>query len=103
MIYSVWEHGNRRYAYYQTPDRSDAVNSPSPKHLSGTSELGLVPDEAAWPLPSNAKLIGYGKTAKGQIASVKGGFGLGSFDIASKWPWLLAGAGAAWFFYRRKR
>jgi len=70
VIYSVWNHADRRYAYYRTAERSATVNTPSPKHLlGGTHEIGLSPEEAAWPLPADAELVGYGREPKGLIAS----------------------------------
>lgn len=76
MIYSVWSHANRRYDYYRTPDRTDAVNSPSPSHLLGSDDdIGVPPEEAAWPLPADAVLVGSGKDPKGCIASTESGTG----------------------------
>lgn len=70
MIYSVWNHAVRRYDYYRTPETSAAVNAPTPKHLLGVGDdLGLAPEEAAWPLPANAVPAGSGKDPKGQVAS----------------------------------
>lgn len=105
--FSVWDHANRRYAYYQTPKNSAAVNAPKPVHLKTNHELGLVPDEAAWPLPSDAKLVGFGKMAKGKIATVKPAFSLSGTDIlgvvTQNWPWVLAGAGLAWVLYKKRK
>lgn len=95
MIYSVWDHGARRYAYYQTPEMADAVNAPSPKHLSeGDDPLGLVPEEAAWPLPANATPVGFGKIAKGKIASSES---LGN----GRGPFLFFGLGVALAYFWR--
>ena len=70
MIYSVWDHATRRYSYFQTLEQSAAVNAPAPKHLAGMGDdLGLSPEEAAWPLPSDAVKVGEGIAAKGMIAS----------------------------------
>lgn len=76
MTYSVWDHADRIYKYYQTPEKSTATNAPKPKHLRSTA-LGMSPEQAAWPLPSNAHMVGKGKYPKGFIASKKSGGGLG--------------------------
>ncbi len=75
MIYSVWDHAERVYHYYQTPDRSAATSAPKPAHLR-SAKLGNSPEQAAWPLPSNAKRVGKGKYPKGHIASTKSGLGI---------------------------
>lgn len=79
MVYSVWDHGNRIYRYYQTRDQDPATHSPKPSHLK-SSRLGLSPDQAAWPLPPRARLVGKGKQPVGQIAS-KGGSALGILPV----------------------
>ena len=76
MMYSVWDHANRQYDYYRSPDKSSATSSPKPSHLRSV-ELGLSPEQAAWPLPSNARKVGIGKYPKGYIASTEGGTALG--------------------------
>ena len=70
MIYSVWDHADRNYKYYETPEKSSATSAPKPMHLK-PSTLGMDPEKASWPLPSNAKFIGRGKYPKGFIASPK--------------------------------
>ena len=102
MIYSVWDHGNRRYDYYQTAERSSRVNAPTPKHFSNVHELGMAPEEAAWPLPSGAKFVGSGKTPKGMIAE-RGGASLGFFELRNPLHLLLLGAlGIALYKHARK-
>lgn len=68
MIYSVWSHANRAYDYYRTPERSEATSAPKPAHLR-FAPLGMAPEDAAWPLPPGAVLIGRGKYPKGYVAS----------------------------------
>ena len=68
MMYSVWNHGERNYEYYSTPETSNDTSSPKPSHLRGTT-LGLAPESAGWPLPAHARMVGTGKYPKGHIAS----------------------------------
>ena len=83
MIYSVWDHSERRYDYYRTPEKSAEEHAPKPKHVKDHA-MGATPTEAAWPLPGNARLVGHGKYPKGQIATrSRGGLGLGALDIDS--------------------
>lgn len=72
MIYSVWDHGDRLYKYYETKEKSAATSAPSPKHIR-SSRLGASPEDAAWPLPAGARLVGRGKYPKGYIASTSSG------------------------------
>jgi hypothetical protein len=79
MIYSAWDHAERRYDYYRTPEKSARTQAPKPSHLRSQS-LGMTPEQAAWPLPASARLVGHGKYPKGMIASSQSaGMGLGSF------------------------
>jgi hypothetical protein len=71
MMFSVWDHGERLYKYYSSPEKDAATSAPKPKHL-GSAALGLSPEQAAWPLPSSAKLVGRGKQPRGYIASTGG-------------------------------
>lgn len=96
MMYSVWNHAQRCYDYYRTPETSAAVNAPSPRHLLlGSPELGLAPEEAAWPLPSDATPAGNGAEAKGQIASKES---LGSKPMSKPLVLFAAGLALAWFW-----
>lgn len=84
-MYSVWDHANRSYRYYRTPGGDPSTSAPKPEHLKETA-LGLSPEQAAWPLPANAKQVGIGKYPKGYIASKNGGGqGLG-IDLVPKSP-----------------
>lgn len=104
MIYSVWDHGSRIYRYYQTRDRDPATHSPKPSHLK-SSRLGLSPDQAAWPLPPGARLVGQGKYPKGQIASKGGGIGLGILpvDLTVSNVFILGTLGLAAYHLLRRR
>lgn len=78
MTYSVWDHGRRRYTYYRTQEENGDIHAPKPRHTKNM-QLGMSPEEAAWPLPKNAILVGSGKYPKGRIAYPGGGPGLGFF------------------------
>lgn len=81
MIYSVWNQGARVYDYYEAPTVQNSANTPVPKHIRA-KPLGATIDQAAWPLPSTAKLIGRGKLARGRIASHRGsGVTLGAISM----------------------
>lgn len=100
MLYSVWDHADRVYDYYQTAEKDAATSAPKPAHLRAPT-LGVIPEKAAWPLPKNAVKVGRGKYPKGFIASrmsspafpslgdtkVLGGAGLGLL------LWVAAGYG----------
>ena len=92
MVYSVWDHARRVYDYYETPKTSSAINAPKPGHLRAAT-LGTTPDDAAWPLPSDARKIGEGKYPRGHIATRKGGLaGLGFLPDLTPTNMLLIGA-----------
>ena len=95
MTFSVWDHASRRYDYYRTPEKSADTHAPKPAHLR-SAKLGLTPEQAAWPLPSGAKLVGRGKYPKGRIANRESaGLGLGQvfgLDLTSPTTLLLTGA-----------
>ena len=75
MTFSVWNQGSRQYDYYVSPNPETSANVESPSHLRAR-KLGSTPDQAAWPLPSNARHVGSGKQAHGRVAS-RGGSALG--------------------------
>jgi hypothetical protein len=103
VIYSVWDHAVRAYRYYETPDRSAATSAPKPAHLRA-APLGLSPDEAAWPLPSNARPVGQGKYPRGLIAS-RGGSALGilPFDLTTPNLVIVGVVGYLLFKHFKKR
>lgn len=100
MIYSVWNQGRGVYDYFQTPDLQDGANAPKPGHLR-ERQLGLTPDQAAWPLPAGAKKIGSGEFARGRVASPTGGQGLGFFGIDNLFDARVVGFGIAAFLLWR--
>jgi hypothetical protein len=67
MQYSVWNNGTRRYDYYSTTERG-SIHADSPD-AGGTNQLGATPEQAAWPLPADARPAGSGEMPKGRIAS----------------------------------
>ena len=101
MIYSVWDHAERRYTYYQSAEKSSATSAPKPTHLQSKT-LGCTPEEAAWPLPSGVVKVGTGKYPKGFISTEKKGVAaaLGFFDITDiiASPTKLLVVGAAGYF-----
>lgn len=101
-MYSVWDHAARVYNYYRTPDTSAATSSPKPAHLRSAT-LGLSPEKAAWPLPSNARLVGKGKYPKGHIASKHGGgVGLGFLpDLTPTNIMVIGGLAYVWWRFFR--
>lgn len=99
MIYSVWDHAARAYRYYETSDRSAATSAPKPAHLRAAA-LGLSPEAAAWPLPSDAKLVGTGKHPRGFIASTKSGGALGMLPFNLTIPNLAIAGVLGFLLYR---
>jgi len=103
-MYSEWDHAQRRYNYYRSPDSDAATSAPKPAHLRSAA-LGLSPEKAAWPLPSNARLVGTGKYPKGFIASKQSSNGLG-IDLSPRSPTGIivygALAFAAYSFWKKK-
>lgn len=103
-MFSVWDHANRVYKYYESPEASAATSAPKPAHLRSAT-LGMSPEEAAWPLPSNAKFVGRGKYPRGQIASTQSsGNGLGMIDFTPGNMFLFGVVGfMTWRFLQRRR
>jgi hypothetical protein len=100
MIYSVWNQGRGLYDYFQDAVVQEGANAPKPAHLK-SRQLGLTPDQAAWPLPAGAKKIGSGEFARGRVASPTGGQSLGLFGIESVFDIRAIALGvAAWFLWR---
>lgn len=82
MIYSVWNQGNSAYDYYEDDVKQASLNAPTPKHLSNRT-LGSTVDQAGWPLPAGARLVGSGPSAVGKVASRTSGRALGAVDLGS--------------------
>ena len=99
MMHSVWNHDRRRYDYYQSNETQKSVHPPSPTHIPSGTQLGVTPEEAAWPLPGNARYVGSGKYAKGRISSRSSGLGaLGIIPDLSPVNIVLLGA-LGWMLY----
>lgn len=106
MRYSVWQKNVGRYDVYETPSQTDAP--PNPAHLSRSNPhgLGVAPEEAAYPLPLDAKLVGASPIPVGRIAAQKGALQALSGSIVSLSPvGKVAAAVGAYTLYRwwRKR
>lgn len=100
MIYSVWNQARGAYDYFQDAEVQNGANAPAPKHLR-ERQLGTPPDQAAWPLPVGARMIGSGEVARGRIASKTGGQSLGVFGIESVFDIRAIALGvAAWLLWR---
>jgi hypothetical protein len=82
MLYSVWRPELKQYDYYAAQPALGDVYNPPPRQLRSHGELGLTPDEAAWPLPGDAKRVGQGVLARGMVATLNRG-ALGSFELTS--------------------
>lgn len=79
MTYSVWDQSIKAYRYYETPEPQETVNSPKPRHVRG-GRIGAAPEQAAWPLPGNARETGTGQYPRGHVATRRGALG-GLIDI----------------------
>lgn len=110
MKFSVWRPELFKYDVFETAVQTDAP--PQPTHLprSGPLGLGIAPEEAAYPLPLDARWVGQSDIPVGCIAATKGGISALSGTIANLSPLgKLAAAGTAvlgllwWRKRRRKR
>jgi hypothetical protein len=86
-MYSVWQQGRGVFDYFEDRREQPSLNAPAPTHI-GHRTLGSTVDQAAWPLPADAKRIGSGPVAIGRIAATKAGGALG--DIGGS-PLVKAG------------
>lgn len=106
MIYSVWNPGTRKYAYYTTAEgHKDDVPEPA---VRCKTKLGCAPSDIAWRLPANARKLGVGEDARGIVVHPSGGAsglvgGLGAFDMPGSGTLLTVGAVAAavWYLSRK--
>lgn len=87
MRYSVWNPERRSYDYYEA--QGDAATHAGAPPRAASSALGATPEQAAWPLPEDARKVGSGDLPQGRIASLYGG----SFrlDIPQAFFWGVAG------------
>jgi len=101
MIFSVYDPETRRFRYYEGKGQLAArMFAPHPSFRI-QHPLGMSPEEAAFPLPPNAKLIGEGPRAKGVIASCASRQGLGAILGASRSTFV--GVLAGWLGYQLLR
>ena len=105
-MYSVWNQGVGMFDYFQDDVVQADLNAAPPKHLASRA-LGSTVDQAAWPLPPDARPVGQGVAPVGRIASRTGGGALGGVlggDDAILKAGLLAAAGfLAWRELRPRR
>jgi hypothetical protein len=71
ITYSVWNPATRSYDYWQAHGKA-ATHAPNPPVITGSTELGATPDEAAWRLPLGARRVGSGELPRGRIATIGG-------------------------------
>ena len=104
MIYSVWNQGRGVYDYYQTSEVQETANAPKPAHMRST-QLGMTPLQASWPLPSGAQMIGSGEAARGRVAApASARSSLSGFGIDDLFSFKgVAIAAVAWLFWRSRR
>jgi hypothetical protein len=85
------------FDYYETPTPATSSNVGKPTHLKPRT-LGATVEQACWPLPPDARPIGSGDQALGQIAipagRALGGDAGGAGDLGLAKGLLLAAAGA---------
>lgn len=110
MIYSVFVPEQGLYHYYETPENKPVNGDlPVPKLGQDAGKIGVAAMDAGRPLPSNARKVGQGWTARGVIASQGFGvLGLPTFNasgpIAAIVPWIpVAGAGALAYAATKKQ
>lgn len=104
MIYSVWNQGGGRFDYFDDGRPQATVNVEKPTHLR-QRELGNTVEQAAWPLPSDARQVGSGVMPRGRVA-IPSGQALGASEGAMSTLKLgLLGASAllAWKFLLPKK
>jgi hypothetical protein len=107
MIYSVWHQGRGDYDYFESSKQQSKLNVEKPKHI-GSRTLGSTVEQAAWPMPPDAHLIGHGPDAIGRVAVARDGSALGDdTTAASSSPLVTAGvlavaAYALWHFVAKK-
>lgn len=105
MIYSVWNQSRQQFDYWEDAREQLTLNVEKPDHIQERA-LGSTAEQAAWPLPSDAKLTGSGMVPIGRIAAHPAGAGgaLGDFEpSATKIGVLALAAVAAWQIFRKPR
>jgi len=109
MIYSVWNPGTSQFDYFETNKLATKLNVEKPAHITQRT-LGSTPEQAAWPLPRDARPIGTGPDAIGRVASHKSPRALGDATDNTNLAYagaLLVGGYLLWKYVvnppRRKR
>lgn len=69
--FSTWNYGTRSFDYYQSGAYPGTHVTTAPTRLLKGSQIGLTPEEFAARLPSDAKPIGSGPVAVGEVASTE--------------------------------
>lgn len=99
MIFSVYDYATKLYAYYEAEKTLPA--SGWFRRPGGSSVRGMyAPEAIAAELPSGARYVGSGTTARGVIAR-QGGLSGVDFSTVKKWAW-YAGLGFAAFEIGRR-
>jgi hypothetical protein len=104
VIYSVYNYGSKAYDYFEAPAKA-LPHAPKPPQAAGAStSLGATPEQAAWPLPMGAKLVGHGKNPVGRIAFDRGVAGSldGFMDNSTNVVGFAAAAYLVWRFFLKK-
>lgn len=92
-IFSVYDPGSKTYTYYRGLG-DGATHAGAPK-IRSNSDIGAVPELAAWQLPAGAMKVGSGVMPQGRIASLGG---IGAFESGDglKLGMLALAAYVAW-------
>ena len=95
-IYSVWNHAQRLYDYYEG-NESTGTHAGTPPRPLATSQIGATPEQTAWRVPVGARKVGTGATARGRVAS------MGGLDLpgGSVLPYVAAAALAVYLWRSR--
>ncbi len=88
--YSIWDHATKRYDYYR--GLGDGATHAGAPTIRSNSDIGSVPELAAWRLPPGAVKIGSGDLPQGRIASLGAfesgdGLRLGMLALAAYVAW----------------
>lgn len=102
MIYSVFAPDRAEYDYYESASVQLPLNAdlPVPSLPPIAGQIGVPAIEAGRPLPSDAKPVGRGWFARGMIARRSTGLGAFSLNPSGAWMVVVAGAIAAWLWYK---
>ena len=103
MIYSIFIPERGEYEYYESADVQLPLNAdlPVPALPAIAGQIGVPAIDAGRPLPANAKPIGRGWHARGMVAQRRGGLGAFSLNPSGAWMVVVAGAIAAWLWYKQ--